>query len=1150
MRVTPDSGYIFSPSDLMNFLGCRHYVYLDLTETFQQKEASEWAELLQQKGLEHEARFLAQFRDNGKTISEIPRDPGGRKPSERDVEERLAMTKEALWSGADVIYQAVLQFGSWWGYSDFLIRVDTPSDLGNFSYEVLDTKLSRRAEPKYVVQLGVYSDILKEAQGRAPVSSHLLLGDGRQESSRADQYSAYIQHAQRRLEAFVANPPAESYPLPCEHCKSCRWQSHCTARWEADDHLSLIANIRMPQVSTLESHGIRSIAALAAAPAETKVPGLAPEVFGRLRAQAILQNHKRTTGRDRYELIEAEPGKGFARLPRPDAGDLFFDMEGDPLDPEGLEYLFGLQYLRDGQPVFKPFWAHDHQQECQAFQALMDFFASHSQAYPDSYIYHYNHYEPTALKRLASKYAVAEHQLDDLLRRERFVDLYKVVREAIRVSEPAYSLKNLETFYMGKRDGQIATASESVVVYNRWRITRDDQLLKEIADYNRIDCESTRGLREWLITLRPAELPWFAGKTEPVAAEGDAPASPGRQERERRYAEVRERLEAAGGGSRVAALRMAELLGFHDREAKPEWWAMYDRRDRSLEELVDDAECLAGLTQIQPPESHKQSHIFTCSFPLQETKLTVGSLVQDVATLSHAGEIVALDEHLGVVKIKRGNKRGPLPARLTVGPSSPLATKAQQEALYRVADDLLQGGRSFPAIVSLLLRAYPRFQGGIRRNPIVADGSALDAVTDAVSRLERSYLFIQGPPGSGKTYTTAHVMVELMRQGKKVAVAANSHRAIHNVLDRVEEMAREREFTFVGVKKSSGGDESRYEGRCIQSVASNADVPLDAQLVAGTSWLFADARFDRHFDYLFIDEAGQVALANAVAMGTSARSIVLVGDQMQLSQPVKGVHPGASGLSVLDFLLEGQPTVAPDRGVFLNVTRRLHPSVCDFISSTFYEGRLTPFPENARRRLVIDGPIPGIEPEGVHFVPVEHSGCSQKSEEEGKVVKKLYAQLLRQRFQDKDGSVRPMTPDDVLVVAPYNVQFNHLKSILPSAARVGTVDKFQGQEARVVLVSMATSDAENLPRDAEFLFSANRLNVALSRAECLAVVVASPKLLEAPCRTVEQLRLINNFCRLVREPRARPGRSARPSRAPTSRGQHRALPPTGSEKVT
>jgi uncharacterized protein len=220
-------------------------------------------------------------------------------------------------------------------------------------------------------------------------------------------------------------------------------------------------------------------------------------------------------------------------------------------------------------------------------------------------------------------------------------------------------------------------------------------------------------------------------------------------------------------------------------------------------------------------------------------------------------------------------------------------------------------------------------------------------------------------------------------------------------------------------------------------------------------------------------------------------------------------------LSILDFLLGGQATVAPDRGIFLNRTRRLHPTICQFISEAFYEGRLEADPENARRHLIFESPIEGISPLGIHFLPVRHTGCSQKSEEEGRTINEYFQKLLGQKFVDKDGSARAMTTDDILVVSPYNVQVNHLKSILPAGARVGTVDKFQGQEAPIVLVSMATSDAECLPRDIEFLFSANRLNVALSRAQCLAIVTASPKLLETPCRTIPQLRLVNKFCQLV-----------------------------------
>ncbi len=758
----------------------------------------------------------------------------------------------------------------------------------------------------------------------------------------------------------------------------------------------------------------------------------------------------------------------------------------------------------------------------------MNFIASHLEAHPSAYIYHYNHYEPTALKRLASRYAIAEHQLDDLLRQNKFVDLFKVVREAIRVSEPAYSLKNLEIFYAEKRAGTVTTAGDSIVVYNRWRETSDDALLQEIADYNRVDCESTLGLRDWLLSLRHADIPWFTGDAPSSDAPEESVPLTGRQVRDRLYQDYRQRLDAAAAASGEVPRLLAELIGFYAREAKPEWWAVFDRMDRFEDELIDDPECLAGLRQIQPPERDRQSQIYTCAFPPQETKLRVGSKTKDVATRIYAGEIVALDEIRSVVRIRRGNSSGPLPQRLTLGPSDPLPTDAQQAALYRVSDDVLAGGNNYPVIADILTRSKPRFSGRGTRNSILPDGDLLVGVTTAVSRLDNSYLFIQGPPGTGKTFTAAHVMVHLMRQGKKVAVTANSHRAIHNVLDRVEQMAEEQGFSFAGIKKSSSGDDSAYQGRCIQSVSSNAAVPLAAQLVAGTAWLFADSRFDRQFDYLFIDEAGQVALANVVAMGTAAHNVVLVGDQMQLGQPVKGVHPEDSGLSVLDFLLQGQATVAPDSGVFLNVTRRLGPTICDYISSTFYDGRLVPAPENAGRTIIFKSPIPGIEPEGIHFVPVDHAACSQKSEEEGKIVADFYARLLRQRFQDNHGSARPMTQDDVLIVSPYNVQVNHLRSILPDGVRVGTVDKFQGQEARAVIVSMATSDADHMPRDIDFLFSANRLNVALSRAECLGIVIASPRLLETPCKTIEQLHLVNNLCRLVED---RPRRASRPRAA-------------------
>jgi superfamily I DNA and/or RNA helicase len=319
------------------------------------------------------------------------------------------------------------------------------------------------------------------------------------------------------------------------------------------------------------------------------------------------------------------------------------------------------------------------------------------------------------------------------------------------------------------------------------------------------------------------------------------------------------------------------------------------------------------------------------------------------------------------------------------------------------------------------------------------------------------------------------------------------------------------------VKKASGHNpESEFDDDTgqVENVHANDDVwGSDAQLVTGTAWLFADAAADQRLDALFVDEAGQVALANLVAAGTSARNLVLLGDQMQLAQPVQGVHPGRSGDSALDYLLDGAATIAPDRGIFLGTTWRMHPQVCTFISDAVYEGRLQPEPGTARRTLVLRPDAdPLLRPAGLVHAPIEHHGCSQSSEPEAALVARLYGSALQQQHSDREGVLHPMTADNILVVAPYNVQVNLLKRTLPAGARVGTVDKFQGQEAEVVIVSMTTSSEQDLPRNIDFLYSKNRLNVAISRAKCLAIVVANPRLTAIGCQTPEQMALVNLLC--------------------------------------
>jgi uncharacterized protein len=315
------------------------------------------------------------------------------------------------------------------------------------------------------------------------------------------------------------------------------------------------------------------------------------------------------------------------------------------------------------------------------------------------------------------------------------------------------------------------------------------------------------------------------------------------------------------------------------------------------------------------------------------------------------------------------------------------------------------------------------------------------------------------------------------------------------------------------VKKCSGEDHA-LNGAMIEDITKNEQI-VDGHydLIGGTAWLFARPEFDRSLDHLFIDEAGQVSLANVVAMGTCARNIVLVGDQMQLAQPIQGVHPGESGRSALEFVLGDSATVRPERGIFLAQTRRMHPDVCGFISEAIYDGRLLAEGGNALQTLELSrGADPALRPSGISWLPIEHQGCSQKSEAEAIRVRDLYDSLCAQRWTNRDGVTEPIGAADILIVSPYNMQVNLLRSLLPADARIGTVDKFQGQEAAVVLVSMTSSTAEDVSRGLDFLYSRNRLNVAISRARCLAVVIASPRLLEAACRSIEQVRLVNTLC--------------------------------------
>lgn len=1118
---TYEEQLLHSPSDLVTFLGCAHAVSLNHLRIVDPGALPERAQddamvqLVQQSGLAHEDAYRKRLEAEGGLV-EIA--------TTGSLRRRANETVEAMRSGAQVIFQAAFLDAPWHGFADFLRRVEEPSDLGTWSYEPVDTKLARSVKASYIVQLGLYADMIAKVQGTMPRRVHVALGSGKEESFRLAEFARTLDATKARYLDFIGDGAPQSKPEPCSACSLCGWRDHCSAQLDAADHLSRVAGLGKPQRRKLEDAGIATLAALAGAGEDTKVPRMATATFAKLRAQAALQQARRDGGEPVVVPLPVEPGSGFATLPEPHPADLFFDLEGDPLTEGGLDYLWGVHYVADGKPEFRFRWGHDRAAERVAFESTVDWIVAHLAANPGAHVYHYAPYEVTALRRLSTLHASREDAIDTLLRERKLVDLYGVLRQSIRTSEPNLSLKTMEVFFAKKRDQAVTNAGDSIIEYKSWQDTQDQKILDDILEYNKVDCENTQALRDWLVSLRMNDLPWRAVGAAAVVADEKAEA---RLEAEEAAAAL---IAAIAAGplppSEEGRALVGHLTQFHRRADKPAFWAMFDRCEREFEELADDGDCIAGISPLRDAEGawqwqDKRSTLARYRFEPQDTKLRKGSSVLHAPTLAKLGKIDRLDARAGVLALKRQLKAGEaFPVAGSLIPVPTVNNGPLVKAVHRVAAHWASGGEGYRALIDLIERAPPRLHGWDGGRMVRQDETLVEAATLRCLAMDDSALFIQGPPGAGKTYTSAHVIVTLMAAGKKVGVSSNSHKAVNNLLHKVEEIAIARGVSFVGVKKASKTDPGSYlDGQIITDVESNGDAfDYAPDLIGGTAWVFADEAIDQVLDYLFVDEAGQVSLGHLFAMGAAARNLVLVGDQMQLGQPIQGSHPGESGLSALDYLLQGEATVAPDRGILLDTSWRMHPDICGFISDAVYDGRLKAHPDCARQTLHLPADHdPALASHGIRFVAMEHEGRNQQSEEEVARVIDLCGKLIGTPFTDRAGQTGKLGWNNILIVAPYNMQVIALTEALPPAARVGTVDKFQGQEAEVVIVSLATSSPDDLPRNVDFFYSKNRLNVAISRARTLAVVLANPKLLELDAKSVEHLRLVNTLAWIAGE---------------------------------
>jgi predicted RecB family nuclease len=1127
---------MFSATDIANFLACRHTATLaraesksEITKPFFKNQT---LDLLRTLGIEHEQRYLWELAAKGSlSIAQIT--IGG------NWKDAVAETVQALRQGVDAVYQGTFLDAPWGGRSDFLVRVNTPSALGPWSYEVVETKLARSTKATALIQLCFYSDLLARIQGTEPQWMHVVLGGtSGTERFQVQRYIAYFRKVRSEYET-AWKTETDTYPEPVEHCEVCSWFPLCDTRRRADDHLSFVAGISRNQRKALVGRGVSTVAGLAkfTLPPKPKIERIGATALLRIREQARLQVQGREEGRLIYELLDGvEDGNGLAALPSPSSADMFLDLESSPyvLD-QGLEYLIGVVLLPENSgdlPTYEALWSFSRSDEKATFETFIAKVMERWRRNREMHIYHYAPYEPTAIKRLVGRHGTCVDEVDELLRAGIFVDLYRAVRQGIRASVESYSIKRLEPFYgfrrsVPLRDANFALQSYEAAMALENDLTEISDLLKTIEGYNRDDCVSALGLRDWLEERR-RELETRCGRElpRPTPKSGEPPENLSVRLQEIRALMARllsplPEDETQWTAEHRAIWLLAQMLEWHRREEKSSWWEYFRLCALSDDELQEDKSALGGLVFIGEVTRIKRSIVYRYSFPPQDHALDRALEVRDPKTGSNAG-MFGIDDRNRTIDLKRSAASSP-PHPTALVPFDIVDSTVLRDSIVRiaswVADHGITGPGGFQSARELLLRERPSVLQGSMGTLIGEDDQLTNPakVTVAMLPLQASVLPIQGPPGSGKTFTAARMIVELVKQGRRVGITAVSHKVIRNLLDEVCSTAAKNGVPLTAVQKAS--EENHCQHAKVVRVEDNHGV-LDAlttgaaQVGAGSAWLWAREDMADSVEVLFVDEAGQMALANVLAVSQAATSTVLLGDPQQLDQPQKGLQPPGAEVSALAHLLNGRATITADQGVFLTETRRLHPDVCAFTSELFYEGRLTSRPENANQRVNAGNPLGGT---GLRFSPVEHTGNQNESPEEVERVGALVEGLLQTgaTWTDKHSKTHPIGVRDILIVAPYNAQVSALLERLPTGSRVGTVDKFQGQEAPIVFYSMATSTPDDAPRGMEFLYSLNRLNVAVSRARCVAVMVASPALFQVQCKTPREIELANAFCRYL-----------------------------------
>lgn len=1127
-------GYVqLSASDLSNFLSCNHLTELDKKVIKGELKKPEWnnphVKVLQERGFEHEENYIKNLESKGLNVIRIPED--------KSSSECFELTKNAMESGADIIAQAVLKQNEWYGKADILKKVGGESRLGNYSYVVMDTKLSRETKAGAILQLCLYSEMVETILGIQPETMFVVTpGEPFNELEyRVSEYQSYYRLVKSYLLKSLNNDNA-TYPEPVTHCDVCKWFDACDKKRREDDHLTFVAGLTSSQRKDLASIGITTLEGFAKASDDflNGIEDSNQESLGRAKEQARMQLEARETGQPKYETLAIHEERGLSRLPVPTEGDIFFDLEGDQFYKEsGLEYLWGFSYFESGNLKYDHRWAFDYKQEKESFEWFIDHVLAQKEKYPTLKVYHYASYEPSALKRLMGRYGTKESEIDHLLRTGTFVDLYSIARQSIRAGIEKYSIKDLEQFYKYVRKANLRNVvPHKRLVEHSLELNRIDTILDEskemVRAYNQDDTDSTYYLREWLETLRQHEIDNGQTITRPPELDGEITLE--LDEHLQMLIQLRDSLQAGINNvpeertdKEKAQWLLGDLIAFYRREDKVNFWEKFRLKELDALELLEDKSGISGISFVGEVEGgtarcpiHRYSFIDQIVDIKRECPIYKEGFLRDEEVKSF-GTISEINYEENYVDIKKKTGMADFHPNAFWGWNH-IDKKKKADRMFELAKFVLGKGidsleLKYKAARDILLRNDPDLK-------VTVDLEKKDTLALAKEMslaLNNSYLAIQGPPGTGKSYTASRVVLELIKNGYKVGVTGLSHKVISNLMNKIHEASEKEKIPVSLYQKTKAEEETNSSITYLQS--RDVDRILNSTepfVLGGTDFMWADENCLDKLDYLVIDEAGQFSLVGIMSIAHSTKNLILLGDGAQLKQPIQGAHPDGCEVSALDYIVGDHQTLPKEKGVFLPITYRLHPKICSFNSELFYENRLYAIDGNQCQNILGKNKFVG---KNLAYVEVDHWGNTNHSMEEVLKIKEIVDELINNEntftvFKDGKEISGRVTNESIKIISPYNAQVNRLKQALPDL-NIGTVDKFQGQEAPIVIYSVATSSPEDAPRGMEFLYSGNRLNVAVSRAECLFIMVANKKIFEPNCKSPAQMKLANSFCRFL-----------------------------------